>query len=250
VLTRPAVAFALAERRSRSEAGTDEDWGAPVRRMTIPDPALPRVVLVHDSMGPPMRPLLAERCSMLLGTWTHSFPIEEILAARPDIVIEMRCERVFRTPLAEWPEGPVPVSAAAFATMPAIGPPEGLLASVEGHAGARVTALDDGGSVAVDLVSPADKLLLPEASVEAHEFPCFRIELSSPAATSLSLWYTTREQPEYRQRNVFRLAVPAGRSEHRVWLPVPGVAGRLLVRPGEAPGRYLVHALELRAARK
>ena len=246
VLRRPAFGFGPAARRARASVDAEREWTYPFVRHQVPDPSLPRVFLLHDSFGPMLRILLGERCSELTSSWTPEFPTEQFVAARPDVVLEMRSERILTTPFPKWSEAAIPLPGEAFEKMSEVGSPGAMLSAAVGFGGARVSAVED-GALALDAEPGFDKLLLPEVSLPEQASAYLRVELTSPRETMLSVWYTTRTEREYRQNNVVRVPVAAGRNDLRFLLPVRGIAGRLLLAPGEPPGRYLVHAVEVRA---
>ncbi|TAJ25352.1 MAG: hypothetical protein EPO68_00135, partial [Planctomycetota bacterium] len=88
----------LRERRARRVEGER----LPNRGVTWvnQDASLPRAVLLHDSFGPPLIPLLAEHLSFVRAYWAPEVDARVVEELRPDVVIEMFVERalVAQTP--------------------------------------------------------------------------------------------------------------------------------------------------------
>ena len=234
--------------RARFADGFPADWLAPTSKTVVDDPRLPRVVLLHDSFGPWLRPYLAEQCSELVWMHTGAFPRADLVAARPDVVVEVRTERSFTCPLSEWVEDPVEVSPAEFAALeplPSAPDASALLAEIVPFRGGTVAPADDGG-VAFDSVAPGDKVLLPAFEFPRDRAAVVRIAFASPADTTLSVWYQLAGEDFHRTQRAIRRTVAAGENEIYVALPERGVVGRLLVRLGEVDGRYVVRAVEAR----
>lgn len=71
-------------------------------------PGLPRVVLVHDSFGKWIEPLLAEFCARLVCMPNPWRAIDVITTERPDFVVQMYVENVFLQPrFPGWLTGPI-----------------------------------------------------------------------------------------------------------------------------------------------
>jgi hypothetical protein len=69
--------------------------GGFVRRRTGRE-ELPRAVFLHDSfLATYMEPFLSEHFEEVTYYWQENVPYESILSQSPDIVVELRVERIF-----------------------------------------------------------------------------------------------------------------------------------------------------------
>lgn len=59
----------------------------------VDDASLPRAVILHDSFMLALQPFLSYNFKRSLNLWCYGFPLETILAEKPDIVIEEEVER-------------------------------------------------------------------------------------------------------------------------------------------------------------
>lgn len=82
--------------RRATEVSFDASIGVGARHWTNVDRTLPRVVLVHDSFGPWLAPILAESCSELWTTASTPRCGTLVAEVRPDVVLQMYTERVLR----------------------------------------------------------------------------------------------------------------------------------------------------------
>jgi hypothetical protein len=76
----------------------DPGWDAThPRRLEVDDPALPRAIVMHDSFGVGIEPLLSG--CFRRSTWLHdiTFPTQAIEEEHPDVVLAIYVERVLAT---------------------------------------------------------------------------------------------------------------------------------------------------------
>ncbi len=77
-------------------------------RVVLPVPQLPKLLLVRDSYGDELWPLLAHQCRELVSEGDRRFPWELIGREYPDVVLTLRVERFLMRPLPTFdldPEG-------------------------------------------------------------------------------------------------------------------------------------------------
>jgi hypothetical protein len=212
----------------------------------LPGRSLPRAVVFHDSMGEKLRPLLAEHFSRAAFRWVSDFDTALIEQERPDVVIQLfveralaafslstspldtqeRCAREFEASSEVLYEGFSGVDAQLDRPVDVVREPDGTLRVRYGGGG----------------------LLLPELDVPDGTWPVLRIELESPADTSLLVEFLTERFRDYsRLARGVQKPVRAGRDVVYVKLRVPELAGRLRLHPGLAAGDYVVRGLEVRA---
>lgn len=227
-----------------------EDDGFRVRSEND-DATRPKLVLIHDSFGEPLREFLAQHFSQALFLWNGSFDTELLEAERPDVVVEAFAERVLvmRTPdvvreagsseLAEAFEGSREVLLAldARADPPQLAPRERVeLARAADGLGIRASA----GS---------GTMLLPEFAIPEGARAVVRLELSSPDDDLFLLLFRTAAEREYLRRNHYEVPLRAGRHPVYVELQESGIRGPMLLCTGARGADYVLHALEVRAVR-
>jgi S-adenosylmethionine-dependent methyltransferase len=73
-----------------------------------------------------------------------------------------------------------------------------------------------------------------------------RVEIESPGHTAVQVYYGTADDPGYSEHRSVR--VPSYRGRNTVYLDLPAEAsGRLRLDPGDLPGEYRLHRLEIRS---
>jgi 2-polyprenyl-3-methyl-5-hydroxy-6-metoxy-1,4-benzoquinol methylase len=72
-----------------------------------------------------------------------------------------------------------------------------------------------------------------------------RIDIDAPGHSILQVFHATSEQPDYAEERSTCVPIYRGRNTVLVELPA-GVVGRLRLDPGEMPGEYRLHRIELR----
>jgi hypothetical protein len=217
----------------------------PMRMIFEGPQGAPSVALVHDSFGQWTRQMFAEFCSRLQTRWQYDMPVGEIIAQHPDLVIQMVTERHLRN----RPE-PLELTLRTFArgnfrTLGRVEAFEGWQQRLRPHLDTQLVA--EGSDIAIDCAVGKDKFYYPLPQLAAGCFPALRVELSSPVAGNLYVWFQTREDPKYQK--VRRLIVPveAGRQDLCLLIPTEAPPGDLLIQPIDAQERVIVHAVEVRS---
>ena len=92
----------------------------------------------------------------------------------------------------------------------------------------------------------ADAFLLPEFQVRAGTHAILRLEFESSVASSSSILYQTKSNPTYTRRQQLHYQTHIGLNELEVEIIDPEFTGRLLFRPAQEIGTFLISALEVR----
>ena len=210
-------------------------------------PELPSVLLVSDSFGPWVHPLLAEHAARLQFAWKGSIPQQELVAAHPQVVIELYVERhVLRVPrpLAAGLRLLDEAEFRALEPLAGVAAGEELLRDVQSWRGTECTLTAQG--LRVRAAAPRDKLLLPVFEPGPGRRLALHLSLDAPLATVGLLWCTSAAQPEYDQRERMAFDVAAGANEIYFEVPVDELRGRILLLPGLASGEYRLRGIEAR----
>lgn len=215
-----------------------------------PDSNLPRAVVFHDSMGEKLRPLLAEHFRSVTFKWVASdFDTALIEAQRPDIVLQVFVERALAaTSLSNSPLDTQQRLAREFADSHEV--LTSSTAGIEPQTGdeRRKITLERRADGALELEYGLGALYLPQFAVPAGSWAVMRFDLEAPAATVLGVEFLTTRFKDYSTlARGFVRPLGAGRGELYVKLRVPGLAGRVRVHFGGVQGKYVLHALEVRA---
>ncbi len=221
-----------------------------------PNSGLPRAVVVHDSFGELLRPLLAEHFSRTTFLWSANFDPEMIERERPDVVIHLQVERAL----------------AGF--LPSLSPldtPERLEQEFEASSTVLLDSREleefevQGGVTAVkrpdrtwDLVVDSEaQLLVPAFDVPHEGWVVFKIEIECPEPSEFVLEFLTLAQRKYfvqkdprawsKQGRSWRKPVAAGHNTLWIKLLVPDLWGPLRIDPSRVLGAYRLVSLEGRA---
>lgn len=195
----------------------------------------PRLLLVSDSFGPLLPMYLAEGASELLFRWRLHFPMEALLEAQPERVVEVLSERRILYGLAPLETGLIALQEEAWSALQPIG-----AVRVEGHPRSRFEA----GRLALE--PGRDKLLLHAPERAPGRRLALRLQLEAPADGIGYLWYLTPMEREYSQRRRYPLAVKKGLNELRFELDNAQILPDLMWAPGSAAGTYTLLSAEAR----
>lgn len=157
---------------------------------------LPRVVLVHDSFGKWIEPLLAEHCRRLVCMPNPWRAIDVITTERPDFVVQMYVENVFLQPrFPAWLPGPV-------------ADPRELART--GTARARYAVAD---LVAIDAPPRGTREFeLPELELSRDSRVALRIETAAPARFAIGLRYVLGADARWPEKLFHRVLGAPGKS--------------------------------------
>lgn len=210
---------------------------------------LPRAWVLHDSFGPPLRPWLAEHFSSLDSIWTQEPMIDRILAARPDVLIQVYDEQTIARITPELTrqedrgarERRFDRSGEVLWRFDPRKFPEGLTAQGEGD-----LRLED-GAIVHDRRGPKDFLLLPELEYPRGADVLLRLELESAESGEILAFYRTRLQPGIRRDQCLATPLNRGRDAFVIEIPAADFAGRITLCAGEKTSSLRIRAIEVRA---
>lgn len=229
-------------------------------RTRVPGGDGPRAVVLHDSFGNGLKPYLPESFSHATFLRTYDFDLDEVLAERPEVVVEVVVERTLQT-LSPWIPGRT--GPAVPALDPAdlarrFGSSDEALLTVDVRAnrpgfepfGApRITpgSRAPDGLLWVHTSAPQDLVALPAVAVPAGRRAALRLDFSSPLDTSMDMVWLRPDGPVYDPDHALRVPVRKGRNEVVVPFAPPVAGARLLIRPGLRVRKYRFRAVEVRA---
>jgi phosphoglycerol transferase len=121
----------------------------------------------------------------------------------------------------------------------------GMDAGIEGNTEVTLSPSPEGLVVQASGADP--NLLLPACIYPPHTKLEVHIELTSPADTVLELFYKTRGTPAYTEKQTVSQPLSKGRNVVDLKVTEPNLMDRLRLDPGTVPGRYILHAVEVRA---
>lgn len=213
------------------------------------DPNLPRLCFLHDSMAAYYEDLLAEHFSAMTCHWLPLPDPTVIGADRPNVVVIETIERelphlwfpyidgvnVFQSLEKSWADG---------ATLFALDV-ERDLARIEPQ---RTAALARGasGGIELEMRSGGDTFVLPPIELPPDRSSIVRMEVESPDYSTLELFWREKGDAEFRRKKSRRVGLDPGKNVCLVPLDGSDRIERLMLRPGSAPGTYLLRSLELR----
>ncbi len=245
----PQRATACTLRAPRAKHLSDPTSNAPFTA-EVDDPSLPRALFFHDSYGVPLRPLLAEGFSRLVGIWSGDLDWKLVEKEKPDVVIQLLTEQNFQRTIPQSPaeedrgarERRFDASARVLWRFDPARFPDGLVA--EGKSRMR---LED-GAIVYERRGGADTLVLPELRAPRGEDLLVRIDLERAHEGEPRMFYATRQEREYGpDRSVGSRTVP-GRSALVHEIPEDDFTGRLSWSPGGDLEPIRIRSIEVRSA--
>lgn len=226
-----------------------------------PRPELPSVYLLHDSFGPGIERILAERVGRLRSKSTMDFDRDALVAEPPELVLELYVERmlVTRDPATLLPPADSGLAARQAAEAEArFGAsqdvrwkldPHGAAAQFETSGRLEIEPRNDGPAPGLLLHcgSATDELLLPAVAPRNDQDLVLRMEIDSSIATEARISYRSDERQAWSDARSVRLPLKAGHNVRWATLPASERVERLRLCPGETPGRtLLLRAFEVR----
>lgn len=212
------------------------------------DAEAPRILVFHDSMGPPLRHLLAEQSSEYVSLWQFDFDTLRIEEAKPDIVIAVFSDRslTFVAPRVTAIEAGETVSSAFARAGKVLLRYDAASNEPALHGQGEVELLPKDGALGVWTRSASDALLLPRFDAPEVGRAILHLKLTSARATKLDLLYKTRVDPTFSRKQCYQVELRSGDNDVYVELGADGLLGDVLMRPGREPGRFVIRALEIR----
>lgn len=213
------------------------------------NPEAPRILVFHDSMGPPLRHLLAEQSSEYVSLWQFDFDTLRIEEAKPDIVIAGFSDRAltFVAPHVTAIEAEETVSSAFARAGKVLLRYDAGLNEPAFHGRGEVELLHKDGALGVWTRLASDALLLPRFDAPEVGRAILHLKVTSARAAKLDLLYKTRVDPTFSRKQCYQVELRAGDNDVYVEFAADGLLGDMLMRPGREPGRFVIHALEIRA---
>ncbi len=212
------------------------------------DPALPRVVLLHDSFGPALQPFLAQHCERLRCIWSYS--LSEALIAREgcDVVVILTVERSL-----EKPDMGIQTMARGVAVEEFLASGTVLWTLTQDSASLRTfdaeepQRFDDPRGGGFQLKSKGEALAfeLPSVIVDASSNVRLRLAIDCDAATICNVFYSTLKNPTFTRMQIVQVPLEAGANDVALDLP-HDFGGKLRLRPGGKDANFVLRALEVR----
>ncbi|HUR29384.1 MAG TPA: hypothetical protein VM509_14440 [Planctomycetota bacterium] len=227
-------------------------WNEHYVTVEQPDDSLPRAVIFHDSFGQPLPPLLGRHFSRAVFLWQPDIDLELVDREKPDIVLQIMSDRVLALPAPRELDaaGASRVKLAYQASNEIV-----LELDVEANSpriqsagGGRVSVRGTGAEarVACSTVAMSDTFLLPEFVVREGRHPIVRIEFESSVASTTSLFFQTRVDTTFSRRRQLLNDTHIGLNDLYIEIVDPDFAGRLMFRPAQEVGTFLIKTLEVR----
>jgi hypothetical protein len=72
-----------------------------------------------------------------------------------------------------------------------------------------------------------------------------QIEITTPAATNFQIFFASPAATDFVEKNSVVKLLPEGRSRSILYFPEAIISGKLRIDPGDVPGKYIIHQLEL-----
>ncbi|MCE9595575.1 MAG: hypothetical protein K8S98_15415 [Planctomycetes bacterium] len=238
------------------------------------DASLPVCLLVGDSFAEPMNEFLGENFSRTYGYRRITFGADLIAEHEPDVVIQLYNERCFVSQdpvhllaLAQRDLGPIDGDSRAAKddeTTPddrpyarfeaasdvrfALDAKNGSMLAARGAAKIERREEAAHASFAIETHGPDDGFELPHFDFPTAGSALLRMDVTCPCATTLELRYAPRDgAPDAEASRSRRILLSQGRNRLVFELDAPEAGGWWTLSPGRVEGRYVLHALEVRA---
>jgi hypothetical protein len=214
--------------------------------------ALPRIFLASDSFGAWIAPFLEDRASKLGTNSSYTFPVERILADRPDVVIELFNEYWLTEPLPALAEGAFEMETReTFERYPKLsgpidptaGPPA---VTTRGRVATEVRRANGRSALAFQMRSADAALVLSGPSLPTGSRIAVHVAIEAPVELDLLLGYRRHGESEFTRSQMVPIGLRPGRNDVCVRIRAADADGTLLLR---APiGHELaLYELEVRA---
>jgi alginate O-acetyltransferase complex protein AlgJ len=213
-----------------------------------PDATRPATMVIHDSFGTWILPFAAESSSRMSSVWSHGFEKDAILAAQPDVVVQVYTERVLVWGLPELVPDTQLVDAAAFAAfVPLWGPLDLANGPVPRTQGGLRASRAEGG-LALEMMVGNGVLELPPAELAPGAELALHVDITAPSATSLTVFYQLADDLQFKRSRAAAIRLAEGRNDLHFRVREQGVGGAIKLHVA-ASGAYVLHAIEARSAR-
>jgi hypothetical protein len=208
----------------------------------------PRVLVFHDSFGPPLGYMLAESCSdlTLAATW---FDPQQIQIEQPEVVLEVRVERRLRVQpfvddlgrvLSQAEDVPPPKEGRILLSIDASTPGPGFTTIGK----ARVERAED--AVVFRAEESTAAWTLPEFTVAEGQRAWLRVDLESDAGGILIAYRRAPDTGKWMRHDAGYLPYSKGRQSRTIALPGPAGAREIRLHLFDPPAQVRVKKLEVR----
>lgn len=193
-------------------------WGpGRVARFEMEDPALPRVLLFHDSFGPYLEKLLSRHFSSTVCVWSRSFDASAIELAEPDLVVELFVERSLVMPPPPLPVGVDDSARDAFERSSDVRWKLDRTSATAGLETDGATRVERGDACfSIRRGSAADRLFVPRFDTANTRLLVLCAEIDAEQPSTLTVLYLPPGETQYRHRNRSKALLRAG--HNRVFL--------------------------------
>jgi len=113
-------------------------------------------------------------------------------------------------------------------------------------ANANITATADG--LKIQALNEDPSIRLPRIDLPPGTKLALHVKISSPAATTLQVFYTTAKNPNFDEPHSIRKPIQKGDNDVTAEI-TPDFTGSIRLDPGEVPGDYLVTLIEVQRLR-
>jgi hypothetical protein len=230
---------------------TSTGWSP--HRTELDDPALPTLLVFHDSFGPSTEPILTENFRRTTWSGGSEFDTDLIERTQPDVVMDFYVERVLSHGDLLLAAGTARVRAAnprghrgALQACFRFEPPDG--AAMIQTRGSTVIGRGkdgDGEYVSIETLRDGDTCFLPEFRWPPDGFALVRVEMTTPTPTTFTLFYLAAGQTEYDRQHAVSAELAQGLNRFTLTIDDTGIHGPLMIRPGVELERYLLRSVEV-----
>ncbi len=247
LLPQPFVRFFLHRGWGRVLEETGSNVGS-IHSYAGPAPERARAMLLHDSFGSQLYPLMPYSFSELHSYFTESFALDVIAEVAPDVVIEERVQRYLVAGEPERLAERTDVISRFFLSdqrfldldlprdaedLEPVGFAEVETTQRQGRRGARLRA-----------TRPGDGVGLPPLRVPEQSQAVLRLEYWASSATNLTIAFASPDATGLGEGE--GTAHPLQRGSGAIYAVVPGGTSRPLLRPARGNASVIVHRVDVR----
>ncbi len=234
----------------RARRAPDGEQGSP-GRSTVPDPGLPRTLMIHDSFGVGLIPFLGEHFAHLSFSEEVDLDPELIAAEQPDLVIQVMVERKLLTKRPnDWGLRGTTAQEAFEASREVLLDldDDATRAGLEPWRHARLVAGEGGDEPLLTLRCrwSGQGVILPSFDLPPGRYAVVRVDLQCPKESRLNLLYKAAGQADYTHGSSVDAELTEGRNVLHLSLLTPDLVDRLVLILG-TKGAYELNGLEVRA---
>lgn len=214
------------------------------------NPAGPRILMFHDSMGPWIRGYIAEQSVESFFFWQPEMDPNLVLATKPDLVISLYSDRQLGFPVPNFTgaESKDLVRAAYEKATRSILEVDTVANRPAILTRGKVELLPTEAGLGVWTKLGTDTLLLPAFQPVRRGRMILRVTIDSLQQDKMDVLYKTKSEPSYDRKRCYHVALEQGSNDVYIELAAPDILGDLMLRPGRTQGRFLLRNVEIRVA--